>query len=53
MAISKEPRHWFAIIAVLDFSGEPPPKWRSTSMVILWPIVLLAILFNVNKDKKG
>jgi hypothetical protein len=63
MKISRNARHWFplpfalawfviALLAFADFSGEPAPRWREVSLVILPGIVFLFFFLNQFMDRR-
>jgi len=64
MPISRSPRHWIslalavvwcvlAITQFLDFSGEPPPRWREIALTILAPLCLGLLIYDQQRVHRG
>ena len=63
MSLSTKPRHWIAlviaaatmvvgILAFIDFSGEPPPRWRDIFMLVGPGLTVAAIVLNIALDRR-
>lgn len=63
MKLSKKPRHWIvlalafgwtivATISLVNFSGQPDPKWIKVLSLIMPSLVVLGLIYNLSIDKK-